>query len=168
MTEVDVHQVEETREGPRVDDGDVVVAHVDLLQVEQLGLSELLGPEDLEAVVADVDHLGGPVNVGGDLRGAHGRALGRHLAGLPETPTLARTGGGEDEVEGEEGRDECEGVTEDHGVTSPDSCSLASLLTTKLTHSVTGVALPSPPAQHAWDGGSTRHCPVPSLLLPLH
>ena len=36
VTQVDVHQVEEAGEGSRVDVGDIVVGHVDLLQVEQL------------------------------------------------------------------------------------------------------------------------------------
>ena len=63
MTQVDVHQVEEAGEGSGVDVGDVVVGHVDPLQVEQLGQGELLGPEGCQAVVADVEHLGGHVHV---------------------------------------------------------------------------------------------------------
>ena len=158
VAEVYVHQVEQAGERSRVDDRDVVVTNVDLLQIEQLGLGEPLSPEDREAVVADVDHLRGSVNVHRDLRGPDGRALRRHLAGLPQTPTLARTGGREGEVCGEEDGEDREGEAGSDHVTCPHSSSLASLLT---TDSVTGVALPSPPAQH--DCGSTRHCPVSCL-----
>ena len=80
LTEVNLDEIKQTRERPRMKIGNIVMANVDLLEIHEAGPGEHVQGEALEAVVAHVEDLGPDVDVVRDRGSPRASALHSHLA----------------------------------------------------------------------------------------